>query len=165
MTWPPSTTRTAGSITLEPTSPASVSTVRTSSTAAFSCLPPQRTIAYTRELSLCLVRALLWGAGPHRVNADPHSGSQRYEGLACLSTRLAWGSPTPYPSCGQDYQTMRGAQPAAGYAGGPSTTGSPADEVPPESPGAGVPPASPSRELGSTESGSTGPGSTAPAHT
>src|SRR5215469_4520755 len=65
MTWPPSTTRTAGIVTLEPTSPASVSTVRTSSTAAFSCLPPQRTIAYTRELSLCLVRAFL-GAGPHR---------------------------------------------------------------------------------------------------
>src|SRR5215469_13045914 len=65
MTWPSSTTRTAGSVTLEPTSPASVSTVRTSSTAAFSCLPPQRTIAYTRELSLCLVRAFL-GAGPHR---------------------------------------------------------------------------------------------------
>ena len=49
-----------GNVTLEPTSPASVSTVRTSSTAAFSCLPPQRTIAYTRELSLCLVRAVLW---------------------------------------------------------------------------------------------------------
>src|SRR5215475_3507281 len=60
MTLPSSTTSTAGSVTLEPTSPASVSTVRTSSTAAFSCLPPQRTIAYTRELSLCLVRALLW---------------------------------------------------------------------------------------------------------
>src|SRR6516165_8530168 len=147
MTRPSSTTRTAGSVTLEPTSPASVSTVRTSSTAAFSCLPPQRTIAYTRELSLCLVRALLWGAGPHRVNADPHTGYQRYGGLACLSTRLAWGSPTPYPSCGQDYQTMRGGQPAAGYAGGTSTTGSPAD---------GVLPASPSRAPAST-----GPGSTA----
>src|SRR5438034_5530313 len=60
MTLPSSTTSTAGSVTLEPVSPASVSTVRTSSTAAFSCLPPQRTIAYTRELSLCLVRALLW---------------------------------------------------------------------------------------------------------
>src|SRR4029077_11901361 len=58
-------TSTAGSVTLEPTSPASVSTVRTSSTAAFSCLPPQRTIAYTEKLisALCglsLVRA------PHR---------------------------------------------------------------------------------------------------
>src|SRR6516162_245487 len=61
MTWPSSTTRTAGSVTLEPTSPASVSTVRTSSTAAFSCLPPQRTIAYTK-LSLSPLRA--HGAGP-----------------------------------------------------------------------------------------------------
>src|SRR6516165_4697599 len=152
MTRPSSTTRTAGSVTLEPTSPASVSTVRTSSTAAFSCLPPQRTIAYTRELSLCLVRALLWGAGPHRVNADPHTGYQRYEGLACLSTRLAWGSPTPYPSCGQDYQTMRGAQPAAGYPGGPSTTGSTA---------AGLLPVSPSRAPDPTGPGCTASGPTA----
>src|SRR5512135_675416 len=57
MTLPSSTTSNADSVTVEPTSPASVSTVRTSSTAAFSCLPPQRTIAYTEELSLCLVRA------------------------------------------------------------------------------------------------------------
>src|SRR5215470_14545296 len=61
MTLPSSTTSTAGSITLEPISPASVSTVRTSSTAAFSCLPPQRTIAYTK-LSLSPLRA--HGAGP-----------------------------------------------------------------------------------------------------
>src|SRR5450755_96684 len=47
-----STTRTAGSVTLEPTSPGSLSTFRTSSTDTFSCRPPQRTIAYTRELSL-----------------------------------------------------------------------------------------------------------------
>src|SRR5580693_3907197 len=39
---------------LEPTSPGSLSTVTTSSSATFSCLPPQRTIAYTRELSLSL---------------------------------------------------------------------------------------------------------------
>src|ERR1700741_1620559 len=93
MTLPSSTTSSAASVTLEPTSPASVSTVRTSSTAAFSCLPPQRTIAYTRELSLCLVRALPLGAGPHRVNADPHTGSQRYEGRACLSTGWPGGPP------------------------------------------------------------------------
>ena len=43
----PSTTSKAGSITLEPVSPGSLSTVRTSSSATFSCLPPQRTIAYT----------------------------------------------------------------------------------------------------------------------
>src|SRR6516162_4110533 len=65
MTLPSSTTRTAGSVTLDPTSPARVSTVRTSSTAAFSCLPPQRTIAYTEELSLCLCGpvALIRGCG------------------------------------------------------------------------------------------------------
>ena len=37
---------------LEPTSPGSLSTVTTCSSTTFSCLPPQRTIAYTRELSL-----------------------------------------------------------------------------------------------------------------
>src|SRR5215475_8257098 len=140
MTLPSSTTSTAGSVTLEPISPASVSTVRTSSTAAFSCLPPQRTIAYTRELSLCLVRALLWCGPAPCQRRSAHTGSQRYEGLACLGTRLAWGSTTPYPSCGQDYQTQRAAQPAARYAGGPSRAGSPAADVP----SAGVAPASPS---------------------
>src|SRR5689334_4362410 len=52
MTRSPSTTSRAGSVMLEPTSPGSLSTVTTSSSATFSCLPPQRTIAYTRELSL-----------------------------------------------------------------------------------------------------------------
>src|SRR4029077_4153022 len=52
MTRSPSTPSRAVSVTLEPTSPGSLSTVRTSSSATFSCLPPQRTIAYTRELSL-----------------------------------------------------------------------------------------------------------------
>src|ERR1022692_1685628 len=47
MTLLPSTTSTADSVRLDPTSPLSLSTVRTSSTDAFSCLPPQRTIAYT----------------------------------------------------------------------------------------------------------------------
>src|ERR1700729_417549 len=56
MTLPSSITSTAGRVTLEPTSPASLSTVRTSSTDAFSCLPPQRTIAYT-ENSPSVVRA------------------------------------------------------------------------------------------------------------
>src|ERR1700722_460370 len=51
MTLSSSTTRTAGSVTLDPTSPMSLSTVRTSSTDAFSCLPPQRTIAYTANTS------------------------------------------------------------------------------------------------------------------
>src|SRR5580693_3522678 len=49
MILPSSTTSRAGSVTLAPTSPVSVSTVSTSSTAAFSCLPPQRTIAYTEN--------------------------------------------------------------------------------------------------------------------
>src|SRR6266571_1333982 len=52
MTRSPSTTSRAASVMLEPTSPGSLSTVTTSSSATFSCLPPQRTIAYTRELSL-----------------------------------------------------------------------------------------------------------------
>src|SRR5262249_38195273 len=70
MTLPSSTTSTAGRVTLDPTSPARVSTVRTSSTAAFSCLPPQRTIAYTQELSLCLRGpiALFRGCGPRTRN-------------------------------------------------------------------------------------------------
>src|SRR5260370_16677019 len=36
---------------LDPALPSSLSTVTTSSSATFSCLPPQRTIAYTRDLS------------------------------------------------------------------------------------------------------------------
>src|SRR5215467_8894930 len=51
ITLPSSTTRTAGSVTLAPTSPGSLSTVRTSSTDAFSCLPPQNTTANTESLS------------------------------------------------------------------------------------------------------------------
>src|SRR5215472_1239627 len=51
ITLPSSTTSTAGSVTLAPISPDSLSTVSTSSTDAFSCLPPQRTIAYTESLS------------------------------------------------------------------------------------------------------------------
>src|SRR5437764_1335916 len=43
----PSTTSTAGNVTVEPTSSISLSTLSTSSTATFSCLPPARTIAYT----------------------------------------------------------------------------------------------------------------------
>src|SRR6266567_5990402 len=77
MTLPSSTTSTAGSVTLEPTSPASVSTVRTSSTDAFSCLPPQRTIAYTENsLSAC--------AGPTRCSAA--ADHRHEEGLASFCT-------------------------------------------------------------------------------
>src|SRR5580698_9096628 len=53
MTVLPSPTSSAGNVTLDPaSSPSSLSTVSTSSRATFSCLPPQRTIAYTRELPL-----------------------------------------------------------------------------------------------------------------
>src|SRR5579875_3584845 len=79
----PSTTS-AGSVTLEPASPGSLSTVSTSSSATFSCLPPQRTIAYTRELSFlaCVPhlprRAGAAAAGPpdlaHGSRADGHPG-------------------------------------------------------------------------------------------
>src|SRR4051812_3026225 len=55
----PLTTRIVGSTTVEPISPANLSTVSTSSTATFSCLPPQRTIAYTAEPFLCVPRARL----------------------------------------------------------------------------------------------------------
>src|SRR4029077_6808945 len=114
MTLPSSTTSTAGSVTLEPTSPASVSTVRTSSTAAFSCLPPQRTIAYTRDLSLCLVRALLGVRA--RTASTPIRTLDLSDTRSSPALAPGWpgGPPTPYPSCGQDYQTMRGAQPGAG---------------------------------------------------
>src|ERR1700730_9796027 len=47
----PATTSSAGNVPVSPTFPASLSTVSTSSTATFSCLPPQRTIAYTRNPS------------------------------------------------------------------------------------------------------------------
>src|ERR1700761_1538652 len=76
-----STTRTAASVMLEPTSPESLSTFRTSSTDTFSCRPPARTIAYTRELSL-----------PRACPRIP-----RYRGLVCqrrarLNLQLAtWG--------------------------------------------------------------------------
>src|SRR5215472_16989245 len=97
MTLLPSTTRTAGSVTLEPTSPGSVSTVRTSSTAAFSCLPPQRTIAYTEELSLCLVRA-------HR--AVPAAADQTRVEARQLCTRHP-GNPALDPSCALALQAIR----------------------------------------------------------
>src|SRR5260370_8494763 len=51
MTRSPSTTSRAVSVMLDPALPSSLSTVTTSSSATFSCLPPQRTIAYTRDLS------------------------------------------------------------------------------------------------------------------
>src|SRR5438552_15343932 len=49
----PSTTRTAGRVTVSPSAPGSFSTSTTSPTATLCCLPPLRTIAYTAELTLC----------------------------------------------------------------------------------------------------------------
>src|SRR5215470_11478753 len=72
MTVPSSTTSSAGNVTLDPaSSSASLSTVSTSSRATFSCLPPQRTIAYTRELPLpCACPAALGALWPPRPS-DP----------------------------------------------------------------------------------------------
>src|SRR5579875_3896285 len=85
-TLPSSTTRTAGSVTLAPTSPASLSTVRTSSTDAFSCLPPQRTIAYTECLSRCL-RSILAGSWPSLAarppRATPNEPAWARTGVTC----------------------------------------------------------------------------------
>src|SRR5215470_16314942 len=70
----PSATSSAGNETLDPaSSSASLSTVSTSSRATFSCLPPQRTIAYTRELPL-----------PESVPQPFHGdiGHRAYSGLA-----------------------------------------------------------------------------------
>src|SRR6266851_5910728 len=104
MTLSSSTTSTAGSVRLEPTSPASLSTVKTSSTDAFSCLPPQRTIAYT-ENSLSLVRARREICGIVRHRCEP--------------ARLPYARPSPRHCCHRrlrradhkEYQTC-GPQPA-----------------------------------------------------
>src|SRR5215831_9563665 len=76
MTRSPSTTSRAGNVMLEPTSPGSLSTVTTSSSATFSCLPPQRTIAYTRELSLSLrfLACLGTPVSPRRARLNVHTG-------------------------------------------------------------------------------------------
>src|SRR5437879_567128 len=97
MTLPSSTTSTAGSVTLDPTSPDSVSTVRTSSTAAFSCLPPQRTIAYTEELSLCL-------CGPVALFPQPRT---RHEVGLVSSAPGTLGNPALDPSCALAIQAIR----------------------------------------------------------
>src|SRR5713226_3904519 len=131
MTLPSSTTSKADRVTLEPTSPASVSTVRTSSTAAFSCLPPQRTIAYTRDLSLCLMR----GSNPVRalascglcLCADPEhrairsSGGHHDEGLPALHT-ASWGPRPGSILCADHsgYQTAKGLSPLALIHRGPA---------------------------------------------
>src|ERR1019366_4972486 len=100
MTWSSSTTRTGASLTLEPMSPVSLSTVRTSSTDAFSCLPPQRTIAYTEVLSLPC-------AGPPR---DPRSRSTvARTGSPALLAIIRGGAAAGFASCAdpKEYQTER----------------------------------------------------------
>src|SRR6266849_2601710 len=113
MTLPSSTTSTAGSVTLEPTSPASVSTVRTSSTDAFSCLPPQRTIAYTENsLSAC--------AGPTRCSAA--ADHRHEEGLASSAPGTLEPSPGSVLCAGTSgYQTPAAAD-ASGAACPPVLT-------------------------------------------
>src|SRR5579875_1502333 len=86
MTVPSSTTSSAGNVTLDPASSStSWSTVSTSSGATFSCLPPQRTIAYTRELPLpCACPASLdfpaFGpSNPRRARHEPDMPSYAHE--------------------------------------------------------------------------------------
>src|SRR5262245_21032694 len=118
MTRSPSTTSRAASVMLEPTSPGSLSTVTTSSSATFSCLPPQRTIAYTRELSLSLrfLACLGTPVSPRQARLNVHRGPrsgllptakvtrrQRLHELGsfgCPWFRLAWFRPPPFrPAC------------------------------------------------------------------
>src|SRR5215468_5414882 len=90
MTVPSSTTSSAGNVTLDPaSSSSSLSTVSTSSRATFSCLPPQRTIAYTRELPLpCACPAsldALWPrepSDPRRARHEPDMPSYVHETTA-----------------------------------------------------------------------------------
>src|SRR6516225_4842389 len=101
MTLPSSTTSTAGSVMLDPTSPARVSTVSTSSTAAFSCLPPQRTIAYTEELSLCL-------CGPIALLRGCRARTRRGARQPCTGHP---GNPALDPSCALGLQVIRPRRP------------------------------------------------------
>src|SRR6266567_4845058 len=99
MTWSSSTTSTAGSVRLEPTSPASLSTVRTSSTDAFSCLPPQRTIAYTvNSLSLMRARREIRGISSTSMRAG-----------RCLAHGITGGRPPPDLSCAPSTKATRRA--------------------------------------------------------
>src|SRR5215469_1487435 len=129
ITFSPSTMSTAGSVMVEPTSPASLSTVRTSSTDALLCLPPQRTIAYTKN-SLSLVPAR------RRIAA---SYERRGDRAADIARRSPAGpadrgrSQSPRPATASDhcpgqrrhanhreYQTMYRQSPAPGS--GPALT-------------------------------------------
>src|SRR6266516_5378933 len=114
---------TAGSLTAEPTSPASLSMVRTSSTDALLCLPPQRTIAYTKDLSLPGVspprrsrpRPNVEATGPADITrhspaeltilavTPPHSRGRRPRSLRCAARHAD----------DKEYQTACPALPAA----------------------------------------------------
>src|SRR5690606_5729136 len=76
VTSPSLTTSTVGSVTEEPTSPATLSTSRTSPTETFCCLPPQRTIAYTAEPFFC---NLLAGCAPATGRSSPEKPTNRGE--------------------------------------------------------------------------------------
>src|SRR6185437_12612384 len=80
---------TADSVTVEPISPASLSTVRTSSTDALSCLPPQRTIAYTKD-------SLFLGPACRTVSAEARVGFRRrsYHTEATGFANMARSSPS-----------------------------------------------------------------------
>src|SRR5215472_8037207 len=89
ITLPSSTTSTAGSLTLAPTSPDSLSTVSTSSTDAFSCLPPQRTIAYTESLS-----SYCQPAAGAEFGVAPDSAPPAGSGLPTMTQRTRPHAPT-----------------------------------------------------------------------
>src|SRR5487761_1601190 len=109
----PSTTSRTGSVSVEPTSPVRRSTVRTSSTDAFSCLPPQRTIAYTETLfPLC--------ADPSRFPRQPTGIAM--DGLACSGTRRREGCPCvphrrPERADNKGYQTAEAPSDSRGIGG------------------------------------------------
>src|SRR5581483_5041993 len=91
----PSTTSRVGSVMLSPTSPASLSTVTTSSSATFSCLPPQRTIAYTRELSLSLGLFLALPSVPRNSGVTTAGSLERAQAPAQRATPDWQGYQTP----------------------------------------------------------------------
>src|SRR5215470_9650507 len=95
MTRSPSTTSRAGSVMLEPTSPGSLSTVTTSSSATFSCRPPQRTIAYTRELSLSLGLFLALSCVPRNSGVTTAGSLERAQAPAQRATPDWQGYQTP----------------------------------------------------------------------
>src|ERR1700744_4222318 len=80
---------------LSPATPASLSTLTTSSSATFSWRPPQRTIAYTRELSL----SLRFPSVPQRTNVIRAGSLELAHGFPLRGQRA-----TPDR---QGYQTVR----------------------------------------------------------